>query len=205
MEKYRNDYRKNVVYCGFNEVEKRSLVLYDSPGPLCYDYEITPYRKAPINIIVDTFDEALKHRGLALYLKVDRDIDLVRFDKKYRKKLDYWFVRLYNQEFKYKDNKYSNISFIDEREMFSDYIDQTVHYIETYFKKHKTLKLHPKKKEKLDLLHDYMKQKKELKTSDLAVAFNINIRNVQRYMNDINTIYNDVGYDYSNNIWYICE
>ncbi len=205
MIKYRRDYRKNIVYCGFNETEKRSLILYLAPGPAYDEDEITPYRKAPINIMIDTFEEAMKHLGLALYLKVDENINLVEFDKKYRKKLDYWFIRLYNQNFQYKNNKFSNISLIDEREMFGDYFDQAVYYIDTYYKKHKTLKIHPKRREKLDYIHNFMKKKKEVKSNELVSVFNINIRNIQRYMNDINILYNDIGYDYSKNIWYICE
>lgn len=206
MKKYRTDYRKNIVYCNFSEVEKRSIVLYPSPGPAYNEDDfLTPYRKAPINIILDTFEEALKHQGLALYLKVDKDINLVEFDKKYRKKLDYWFIRLYNQDLQYKDNKYSNISLIDEKEMFGDHLDKAVYYIDTYFKEHKPLKIHPRRKEKLDKIHTYMQKNKEVKSSELVNEFNINIRNIQRYMNDINILYNDIGYDYSKNIWYICE
>lgn len=205
MVKYRTDYRKNIIYCGFNETEKRSLVLYEAPGPAYEDYETTPYRKAPINIMLDTLEEAMKHRGLTLYLKVDKDTDLIEFDKKYRKKLDYWFIKLYNQEFERKDNKYTNISLIDDREMFSDYLDQAVYFIDTYFEKHKPLNIQPKRKEQLDKIHRYMKKNKEVSSNELVDTFQISIRNIQRYMNDINLLYNDIGYDYSNNIWYICE
>ena len=31
----------------------------------------------------------------------------------------------------------------------------------------------------------------------------MNERTIQRYMRDINDIYHSVGYDYSNNEWYI--
>lgn len=205
MKKYRMDYRKNIVYCGFNENEKRSLIIYPAPGPADNDDYLTPYRKAPVSLIIDTFEEAKKHRGLALYLKVDKNIDLVEFDKKYRKKLDYWFIRLYNQDFQYKDNKFSNISLINEREMFSDYTNQAIYYIDKYFKKNKPLKIHPKRKETLDKIHNYMKKNKEATSNELVNMLKINIRNIQRYMHDINLLYNDIGYDYSKNIWYICK
>lgn len=205
MTKYRIDYRKNIVYCGFNEVEKRSIVLYPAPGPTYHEDEKTPYRKAPVNIVVDTLKEAMKHRGLALYLKVDKDINFVEFDKKYRKKLDYWFIRLYHEDFQYQDNKFSNISLIDEREMFSDYDEKAIDYIDTYFKTHKPFKIHLKRKETLDTIHHYMQKHKEATSQELVDTFNINMRNIQRYMNDINRLYHDIGYDYSKNNWYICE
>lgn len=206
MKKYRTDYRKNIVYCGFNENEKRSLIIYSPPGPAYNEDDyLTPYRKAPISLIIDTLEEAKKHRGLALYLRVDKKTNLVEFDKKYRKKLDYWFIRLYNQDFQYKDNKFSNISLIGEREMFGDCTDQAVYYIDKYFEEHKPLKIHPQKKETLDKIHNYMQKKKEATSNELTTTLKINIRNIQRYMHDINLLYNDIGYDYSKNIWYICK
>lgn len=203
--KYRNDYRKLVVLCGFNETEHRSIRMYENPGKSYGNDNEEPYRKSPVYLNLNTLEEAMKHRGLVLFLKVDKDIDYIEFDKKYRRKLDYWFINLYHEDFKPKHNKWSNIYIIDEKEMFADYYDGFISEINLYFKKHPKLKLQAKKKVMLDNIHKYIRQVKEISTKELALKFEISPRNVERYMQDINILYNDIGYDYSKNIWYACK
>ncbi len=201
---YRNDYRRNVIFCGYDEIEKRSINICDA-SEICFNDD-TPYKKCPHVLYLDTIEEALKHKGLALYLKVNKDIDLIAFDKKYRRKLDYWYIYIYNQDLKYKKiSKYTNIDIIEEYRMFGSYDSGYEFDIDYYYEKHKHLNLHPKRKEILDKVHSYLRKKKEVSSKDLVNEFKISIRNIQRYMNDINRLYNDIGYDYSKNVWYVCD
>ena len=58
------------------------------------------------------------------------------------------------------------------------------------------------KQNQLESLYNYLKDYKIVKTSKIASDLNLNERTIQRYMEDINNIYHNVGYDYSNNEWY---
>ena len=55
------------------------------------------------------------------------------------------------------------------------------------------------------MLHEYIKQQKTRKTKDIVNDLNINERSVERYMHDLNLIYHNIGYDYTNNEWYFSK
>ena len=55
----------------------------------------------------------------------------------------------------------------------------------------------------IEKIYKYIKNYKTIKTSQIAKELKISERMVQRYMKYINEIYNNIGYDYSNNEWYI--
>lgn len=206
-KKYRNDYRKKIVICGFDEIEKKSIPLYEAAGKYYDGDYFTPYRKAPIFEFVDSLQNALKKQGLILVLKVEKDFNPIEFDKKYRQKLNYWYIYYYNENFKppYEHNKFNNMYKIDEQWLYGSWIEDLTYEIDKYFAEHPKLKLHPKKEKLLDDIHFFVKKRKEVSSKEISCEFNVSIRNVQRYMNDINLIYNDIGYDYSLNIWYICQ
>ena len=58
------------------------------------------------------------------------------------------------------------------------------------------------KQKQLDSLYNYLKEYKTIKTSKIASDLNLSERTIQRHMKDINNIYHNIGYDYSNNEWY---
>ena len=60
-----------------------------------------------------------------------------------------------------------------------------------------------KKRNFIEQMHIFLKTKKTVKTSELVKKFHVNPRKIERYMKDYNKIYNNIGYDYSKNEWYI--
>ena len=55
---------------------------------------------------------------------------------------------------------------------------------------------------KLNKFYSYLKDYKNIKTDKICNELNINEKKAQRYMNELNSIYHNIGYDYSLNEWY---
>ena len=186
-----NKAKKNVVIVGFNTIEKNSLSYpYIENGAVHY---------------CDTLSEAIKYQGYMIIINNSENIDLVVFDKKYRKSLiKYERILIYNDKYNWTYDKWSRFE-KGGRGIFDDYSYQLSEEWDKYKadKESETNKKYSAtKKEKLEKLYNYLKQYKTIKTSKIYEELNINERTIQRYMEDINSIYNNVGYDFSLNEWY---
>lgn len=185
-----NKTKKNIVLVGFNENEIHSI-------------NIPTISK---NYYLNNMSEARKHQGYLIIINNKDNINIVEFDKKYRKVLNrYTKIWLYNEKYKNIKNKWSNIqlvnrdiflidvlSFWDEYESYKEMIESETK--EKYTKK---------RLNSIERIYNYLKNYKTIKTITILEKLNINERMIQRYMNDINNIYHNIGYDYSNNEWYI--
>ena len=103
-------------------------------------------------------------------------------------------------------DKFSNIEIMDSEILFSGLFDFIWFYYEKYKKEVESLeknKYTNKRLNYINMIKDYIKNKKTIKTEELSKYFNMSNRNIERYMTDINNIYKNIGYDYSNNEWYI--
>ena len=184
-----NKTQKNIVLVGFCEEEIRSIEV-PKIGNIYY---------------LNTMAEAKLHQGFLIIINNKDDLDLVSFDKKYRKTINkYAYVWLYHEKYKESFNSWTNIRF-KNRDLF---LYGDLNYWDDY-ENYKYLMEHPKEKrlskkrlEKIKILYDYIKNYKTLKTSVIAKDLNMSDRMIERYMHDINDIYHNVGYDYSNNEWY---
>lgn len=185
-----NKTQKNIVIVGFNDYEIRNI-------------GVPPIGKI---IYVSSMLEAKKHQGYMLIVNNKNKLDIVSFDKKYRKILNkYAFIWLYGKNNKYYKDKFSRI------ELYDDYIysDICLNVWEDYDKyKHelvyKNLKTFTKKRlENINKISKYLKDFDNIKTSKMSADLNMNVRTIERYMTDINEIYHNIGYDYSKNEWYI--
>jgi len=185
-----NKTKKNIVIVGFNESESRSIEL-----PLIGK-----------NYYINDMKEASKHQGYLIIINNNDNIDIVSFDKKYRKILNkYEYIWLYNEKYKNKYYKFSRINLIN-RELFEydclslwDEYDQYKYSVEN----NRVKNYSAKRINNINKIYNYLKDYKIIKTKKISKDLNINIRNIQRYMKDINDIYHNIGYDYSNNEWYI--
>jgi len=186
-----NKAKKNIVIVGFSDIEIRSIAAPEIGK----------------NIYVNTMNEAKKHQGYLIIINNKSSTNVVEFDKKYRKTTNkYAKVWLYNKEYKDTYNKWSNTNFVNndifllDSLNFWDEYDRykfDIEHLET-----KTKHTH-KKLIKLEKLYNYLKDYKTIKTSKIVDDLKISEKMVQRYMQDINNIYHNIGYDYSNNEWYI--
>ncbi len=186
-----NKTKKNIVIVGF-ENEERKSVSY-------------PYIENSTVRYCNTISEAIKYQGYMIIINNTENIDLVTFDKKYRKSLNkYERILIYNQKYNWNYDKWSRFEKIN-RGIFDDYSYQFGEEWDKY-KLDKENEISKKynitKQNKLECLYNYLKDYETIKTSKIAKDLNLSERTIQRYMEDINNIYHNVGYDYSNNEWY---
>lgn len=186
-----NKAKKNIVIVGFKNEEKR-----------CVSY---PYIENSTVHYCDTISGAIKYQGYMIIINNIENINLVSFDKKYRKSLNkYERILIYNGKYTWTYDKWSRFEKVD-RGIFDDYSYQLGEEWDKY-KVDKENEISKKynitKQNQLDSLYNYLKEYKTIKTSKIASDLNLNERTIQRYMEDINNIYHNVGYDYSNNEWY---
>lgn len=184
-----NKFKKNIVIVGFLEDEKRSISI-PPIGEINY---------------FDKIEQSKNHQGYLIIVNNKTNEDIVSFDKKYRKIINKFVkVYLYNEHYKESYNKWSNIQLVN-RDLF---LYDSLYYWDLYDEYKNNVLLEDKKYTKKRLenitkLYNYLKDYKVIKTSKIKEDLNINDRMIQRYMKDINDLYNNIGYDYYNNQWYI--
>lgn len=187
-----NKAKKNVVVVGFTKEEKNSIGLPSIENNTVH--------------FVETMSEAIKYQGYLLIYDNKKNISLVEFDKKYRKSLQkFEVIWFYNNTYKWNYDKWSRITKVD-RSIFEEASYSLGEEWDEY-KQNQTIlkeKIHfnKNKKDKLDSFYHYLKKYKTIKTEQIATDLNMNIRSIERYMQDLNTIYHAVGYDYSKKEWY---
>ena len=129
--------------------------------------------------------------------------DCLDIDKKYRKLFNHfnivYIITANDEKIKQGHIKYTNIYFVNE--ILDDYDILELYY--DYILNTEKINFSKSKIETLSNINKFLKNKKTIKTSDLARQFNISIRQVERYMIDYNKLYKNIGYDYSKNEWYI--
>lgn len=185
-----NKAKKNIVVVGFKQAERNCLGI--------------PYNN-PIRY-VDSLSEAIKYQGYLLVIDNSKDNSLIDLDKKYRKSFNkFELIWLYNKKYNYVYDKWSRIEKVNE-DIFNDGYNVGIEWDEYKYKKEHTkdkiVKYNTDKKEKLNILYNYLKDYKSRKTSEISSDLNIDERTIQRYMSDLNNIYHNIGYDYTNNEWY---
>ena len=191
---------RNVYVCG-----NTYYYLTDKKNMDKYDYEDNnfhfPYIKQVNNI-----EELKRKQGFMLIINEDKlkEKDVLEIDKKYRHLFNHFqFVYILSTEEK-KLNlyhlKYTNTYYIDKEFLDDDYILEK--YYE-YLLNSKKIKFSQNKKNQLEKIHHYLKNKNIITTNKLAKELGLSYRSVERYMNDYNKIYKTIGYDYHQNAWYI--
>ncbi len=170
------------------------------------DIEDESFLRFPYIIYVNELEDIKRKQGFLLiinedYLNVTNHIDI---DKKYRKLFNHfnlvYIITNDNQKINMFHINFSNIYFVDT-EYFDDDVLMEIYY--DYILKNNKIKFSKKKMLILDKMNKYFKNKYSVNTKELKEYLNISYRNVERYMNDYNKIYKNIGYDYVNNEWYI--
>lgn len=187
-----NKFKRNIVCVGFSYIDE-------------HDNGLPSFGKI---IFVNHIEEAFKHQGYLLIFKNNNHMSLISFDKKYRRKLkNYERIMIYDTEYKESiaPEKYSHIELIDS-DTFLNLYDFLIDEYEEYKEKKKypiAVKYTPKRLKNINTLKAYLKGKKEVTTEKISESLNMSYRNVERYMNDLNNINHNIGYDYQKNTWYI--
>ena len=186
-----NKAKKNIVIVGFESEEKNSVSY--------------PYIENGKVRFCNTIAEAIKYQGYMIIINNSDNINLIILDKKYRKSLNkYERILIYNNKYKWNYDKWSRFEKVN-RDIFNDYSYQFGEEWDRYKigkENEISKKYNIAKQNQLENLYNYLKDYKTIKTSKISTDLNINERTIQRYMKDINNIYHNVGYDYSNNEWY---
>lgn len=185
-----NKFQKNIVLVGFSDIEIRSISI-PPVGDVIY---------------LNDIKQANYHQGYLLVINNRNNIDIVSFDKKYRKTINkYAKVWLYNENYIESKHKWSKIEFvnrnifeIDELTFWEDY-----DLYKENIKEINKIKYTPKRLNNIERIYNYLKIYRIVTTSQMSKDLNISERMIQRYMHDINILYKNIGYDYSNNQWYI--
>lgn len=171
-------------------------------------YDEESFFRFPYIKIVDDINDLKRKQGFLLIIdeKYLKTSDYIEIDKKYRHlfnqfNLVYILTNDLKKQMMYQI-KFTNVYFVEK-----DYFDDQV-LVDTYCNyilNTKKIKFSKKKLLLLNEINDYLKNKKTIKTNELVNVFHINPRKVERYMNDINKIYKNIGYDYLKNEWYIIK
>ncbi len=194
-----NKAKKNIVIVGFSEFERKSISIPDLAEPY-YDSQVTHY--------VNSLREATKYQGYMLIIDNQINQSIYEIDKKYRHTLNkFEKILLYNCKYQYeKINKWSRIEKIG-RELFEldsyglgEDWDRYKYQME--HENNKIIHFNKDKENQLNNLYNYLKKYKTIRTEKIVNDLDIDNRTIQRYMYDLNNIYHNIGYDYSNNEWY---
>lgn len=186
-----NKFKKNVVIVGFNEEERNSISY-----PVIENGEVH---------FCNSISEAILYQGYMLIIDNSNNNDLVLLDNKYRKSFNkFERILIYNKNYKWKYNKWNRFEKVN-RDIFNDYSFQFSEEWDKYKdnKKDESKQLlSGNKLNKLNKFYSYLKDYKNIKTDKICNELNINEKKAQRYMNELNDIYHNIGYDYSLNEWY---
>ena len=186
-----NRAKKNIVIVGFNEIEINSINV------------------PKLNEIhyVDSLSDTCKYQGYMLIVNNIDNKSVVELDKKYRKTFNkFERILLFNKNYNsdYKIDSWTRIERIGKELFLIDVLNYYDDWEEYKKDKEKgTIKVfNNNKKYELNRLYSYIKDYKCRKTSEIVNDLNINERTIQRYMHDLNNMYQNIGYDYSLNEWY---
>ena len=167
-----------------------------------YDDEL--YFRFPYVKTVNNINDLKRKQGFLLIINENNleEKEYINIDKKYRKLFSQFNLVYIITEDTKKINmfhiKYSNIYFVNN-DYFDDDSLMDIYY--EYILNNNKIKFSNKKMNLIKQMHAFLKNKKTIKTNELVQKFHVNIRTMERYMNDYNKIYNNIGYDYCNNEW----
>ena len=198
-----NDYSRNVVVVGLNKKELGLSDIRDLKNKW-ESYLYKDNRRFPYLVFVDTLEEALKHQGFMLILNNLSIDDYYLFDMNNRKKFKkYNLVLILSNDINLNNisnNSISKIKLIRKNnvnDLFLYRLYKDFNLKKVTFTKNRIAKL--------EKINDYLKDKKYIKSSEIANYFNISLRSVERDMKDINYLFDNVGYDNDKRCWYVID
>lgn len=205
--------KRNIVYVGTDSYFKDTLKLKD-----------TKINSIEPNLIkINTLKELGRRQGFILLLTMDElydyfpnvidmmEPDVYEIDRHTRKifKNFEYVILISNEEFDYGHVPFSNMYVVFANNYFdtSEGINVLINKINDNFLSKKESKLTNIKYENIEKLRTFIRKlKKEFFTTDeIKQKLNVNDKWIQRYMKEMNNIYNNIGYNKRKRVWYIVK
>lgn len=194
----------NVYVVGLEEIkgyiDKSNIIREESWDT----YEIL--KNFPREIDVDNIKDLKNKKGFAVLIDAKSIDNIICFDKENRSCFSgFKMVIIVGENINnsnYKFNHYENIGTYDSFDI-SEFLDDL--FVNYYSKEKNIKKFHKAKILVLNKIYNYIKFKNTISSKEISDRFKISLRQVERYMLDINYLYNRIGYDYSKNVYYITK
>lgn len=195
-----NKYSRNIVIVGKNNYDIKDI--RDTKN----NWSNSDYtHRFPYIIEVNDLKEALNHQGFLLIInELDIEpISYIDFDIKYRNKFKNYNLVIINSDKIGKNNQnILDTKLIINKKFYLNNLILTNMY-EYYINEKEHIKFTLKRKQNIDMLYNYLKDKTFITTKKISNDLKVSKRWVQRYMQDINLLYENIGYDENNKRWYI--
>lgn len=210
-----NRLRKNIIYVGSDSYYKDDLKLYDykdDNGSICINNNY--FHLAKINNLGDLD----RKKGFLVILTLDdlydwipsvADIfepDVYEIDRYVRKKFENfeYVIIISIEEFDYGHIPFSNM-YVEFANKYFDTdkgISLLVDKLYKEYKNKKELNITRIKNINIERLRNYVEEKEFITTKEMIDDLGVNEKWIQRYMKDMNIIYNNIGYNKRKRVWY---
>ncbi len=206
---YVKEREKNAVFIGFSEEDRKRNSFMPGREYLADEREAV----FPKIFYYDSENDASRLHGYCVFIKVGFDFNYIKnnyikLDKVYRKKYRYFknvilYSELFSEGIDFNFGKYSNLELVDKYTLYDyNYFDCIFEKYREYCINFESRRYSKPKLKRIQKIRNVLKDRKEISTKELVLLTNFNERTIQRYMHDINSIYNEIGYDETKNIWY---
>jgi len=209
--------KRNIVYLsdGYDSYYKDTLKLFDFRF-----IESQTISAEPNFVKINKLEELERKQGFLLILTMDalydsfpKVVDMVepdvyeidRHTRKIFKNFDY-VILISNEEFDYGHVHFSNLYVVFANNYFdnAEGINILIDKIYEEFRSRKESKISKIKNDNIEKLRTFIRKlKKDFFTTDeVKQKLNVNEKWIQRYMKEMNNIYNNIGYNKRKRLWY---
>lgn len=205
--------KRNIVYVGSDSYYKDTLKLCN-----------TKINNIDPNLIkINTLKELGRKQGFLLLVTTDElydyfpnVVDMIepdvyeidRYTRKIFKNFDY-VILISPEEFDYGHVHFSNTYVVFANNYFNtnDGINVLINKIYEEFKSKKENKLSKIKCDNVEKLRNFITNLKKdfFTTEEIKQKLNVNEKWIQRYMKEMNNIYNNIGYNKRKRVWYVVK
>lgn len=205
--------KRNIVYVGYDSYYKDTLKLCN-----------TKINNIDPNLIkINTLKELGRKQGFLLLVTTDElydyfpnVVDMIepdvyeidRYTRKIFKNFDY-VILISPEEFDYGHIHFSNMYVVFANNYFNtnDGINVLIDKISKEFISNKENKLSKIKCDNVEKLRNFIRNLKKdfFTTEEIKQKLNVNEKWIQRYMKEMNNIYNNIGYNKRKRVWYVVK
>lgn len=205
--------KRNIVYVGTEDYYKNTLKLRD-----------TKLNNIEPNFIkINTLKELERKQGFLLLITMDELYDYLpnvvdtfepdvyeidRYTRKLFKNFEY-VILISIEEFDYGHVPFSNMYVVFANKYFNTDkgINVLIDKIYEEFISKKENKISRIKNDNIEKLRTFIKKLKKdfFTTEEIKQKLNVNEKWIQRYMKEMNKIYNNIGYNKRKRLWYIVK
>ena len=206
--------KKNVVCLSYSKYYHYELLkIDDNLGGLdnlrlIKDYGFKDIKRKQGFLLILTVGDIENYCDLSdIYLK-DCIIDVYKFDRLYRKKLGKFEYTIIISEEEIDSIKipFTNtyVVYANDYIEIKDGLNPLIRKIYQESLHKKEIKYTKKRKENIEKLRNCINKlnKDYFKTEDIIKKLGVNRKWIQRYMKDMNLLYNNIGYDRRKRVWY---